>query len=84
MESLWLVTVPNKDGGDSRSTYSSITRGLSAADSTLHTDFTHAEVPELSHGTLDSLVALSDDLVKTNVQVEVSYSTHPAFPHLLN
>jgi hypothetical protein len=67
-----MVTVPNRDGVESKSTYSSISRGLKSADSSLFTDLAQAEVPELSHGTLDSLVSLSDELVKTNIQVEVS------------
>lgn len=72
MESLWCITVPNRDGVESKSTYLSISRGLNSADSSLFTDLAQAEVPELSHGTLDSLVSLSDELEKTNIQVEVS------------
>ena len=67
MEQLWLVTVPN--GADSADT----TRGA------LHKGVeekglcrVHAfDVPGLNHGTLDSLIALSDELGKYNTQVEV-------------
>lgn len=72
METLWLATVPNREGTESKSTFSTISRGLKGSDSSLFTDLAQAEVPELSHGTLDSLVSLSDELVKTNIQVEVS------------
>ena len=67
-----MVTVPNREGMESKSTFSAISRGLNGADASLFVDLSQAEVPELSHGTLDTLVSLSDELVKTNIQVEVS------------
>lgn len=64
MQSLWLVTIPN---------------GTASPDATFeilkshvpHSGFHKFVVPNLVVGTLDSLMALSDDLVKINSQVEV-------------
>ena len=72
MESLLLVTVPNQDGNESRVTFTSLKKTLQHTDKSLWTSMDLAEVPALNHGTLDSLVSLSDDLLKTNIQVEVS------------
>jgi len=72
MESLLLVTVPNSDRQESQGTFGAIAKGLQNADKSLWTSLEMAEVPDLNHGTLDALVSLSDDLLKTNIQVEVS------------
>jgi hypothetical protein len=75
MENLLLVTVPNQDGQESRVTFGSVQRGIHQTDKSLFNSVELAEVPDLNHGTLDSLVSLSDDLLKTNIQVEVSTSS---------
>ena len=67
-DQIWVVTVPNGPEAD-QTTLASLAkstqdRGLCR----LH----KFEVPSLHHGTLDSLIALSDDLGKMNQQVEVS------------
>jgi V-type H+-transporting ATPase subunit C len=61
---LWLVTVPNR-GESPDATYSALTRQVPSCK--LH----RFEIPSLVVGTLDSLMALSDDLTKINTQVEV-------------
>ena len=67
-EQLWLVTLPN--GHDSPDT---TLAALAKGTQDRHLCRLHRfEVPALNHGTLDSLVALSDDLGKYNSQVEVS------------
>ena len=72
MENLFLVTVPNQDGQESDLTFGSVRKGIHQTDKSLFNFVEIAEVPTLNHGTLDSLVSLSDDLLKTNIQVEVS------------
>jgi V-type H+-transporting ATPase subunit C len=61
---LWLVTIPNN-----RDTSESVCATLrsSVPNCKIH----KFEVPSLVVGTLDSLMALSDDLNKINLQVEV-------------
>lgn len=63
MQQLWLVTVPNK--GDSPESVLETLR-LNVSSARLH----RFVVPNLVVGTLDSLMALSDDLAKINAQVE--------------
>lgn len=64
-QGLWLVTLPNR--GDSPDvTYSTLQNGV--ANCRIH----RFEIPNLVVGTLDSLMALSDDLVKINTSVEVN------------
>lgn len=63
MQQLWLVTVPNR-GESPEGTYTSLQRLIPA--SKIH----RFEIPGLVVGTLDSLMALSDDLTKINTQVE--------------
>mmetsp|Transcript_14575 Transcript_14575/g.21967 ORF Transcript_14575/g.21967 Transcript_14575/m.21967 type:complete len:436 (+) Transcript_14575:82-1389(+) len=63
MQQLWLVTVPNR-GESPDSTFSALQR--QAPSCKLH----RFEIPSLVVGTLDSLMALSDDLNKINNQVE--------------
>ena len=55
-----------------RAALTSLKKGPQHTDKSLWTSMDLAEVPALNHGTLDSLVSLSDDLLKTNIQVEVS------------
>lgn len=64
MQQLWLVTVPNK-GESSDTTHQVLT--LNVQNCKLYP----FEMPGLLVGTLDSLMALSDDLAKINSQVEV-------------
>lgn len=66
MQNVWLATVPNNDES-SEKTFADISGGLSANMSKCY----RFEIPKLTVGTLDSLMSLSDDLVKINMQVEV-------------
>ena len=62
MSQLLLVTLPKKG------------TSLSAVAGELPSDkcqISKVEIPDLVVGTLDSLLALSDELVKTSAQVEV-------------
>jgi V-type H+-transporting ATPase subunit C len=68
MQQLWLVTVPNR-GESPEATYTSLQRLIPT--SKIH----RFEIPGLVVGTLDSLMALSDDLTKINTQVEVINSS---------
>jgi hypothetical protein len=63
-QQLWLVTIPNR-GETPDSTLSTLQNGVSNCK--IH----RFEIPNLVVGTLDSLMALSDDLVKINTLVEV-------------
>jgi V-type H+-transporting ATPase subunit C len=67
MQQLWLTTVPNNKDGDA-TTFNAVNNDISAKGVGKLYRF---EVPNLVVGTLDSLMALSDDLAKINVQVEV-------------
>ena len=68
MQQLWLVTVPNRKDSP-ESTLNSVQTHIGPGNlCTLH----RVEIPALTVGTLDSLLALSDDLAKINSQVEVS------------
>ena len=65
MQQLWLLTVPN--GKDTpEATCESLRLNVS------HCRFHRFEIPNLTVGTLDSLLNLTDDLFKINVQVEVN------------
>jgi hypothetical protein len=70
MQQLWLVTVPNSKGskGSSDKTYEALRDNLENPGLCRIHRF---EMPSLVVGTLDSLMALSDDLSKINSQVEV-------------
>jgi V-type H+-transporting ATPase subunit C len=65
MEELWLVTVPNNKESP-EFVYSSLQSYVGALGKLYK-----FEIPALTVGTLDSLLALSDDLIKINSQVEV-------------
>ena len=67
MQQLWLVTVPNGRGSADK-TYSVLHDSVEAPGNCRIHRF---EMPNLVVGTLDSLMALSDDLSKINSQVEV-------------
>jgi hypothetical protein len=68
MNQLWLITVPNGSEGPD-STRAALVHGISS-DHKVH----RFETPNtLSIGTLDTLIALSDELNKFNTQVEVSF-----------
>ena len=67
MQQLWLVSVPNR-GDSSDKTFENLQQNLTKnANARLH----RFEIPALTVGTLDSLMALSDDLSKINTQIEV-------------
>ena len=72
MQQLWLVTVPNGKGSADK-TYSALRDNVETPGNCRIHRF---EMPSLVVGTLDSLMALSDDLAKINSQVEVSYFFH--------
>ena len=71
MASVWLVTVPNKKESPN-TVFSNLASSLEAKGQCQLYRF---EIPELVVGTLDSLMALSDDLNKIGAQVEVRSST---------
>lgn len=65
-QQLWLVSVPNR-GQSPDTTFSSLQNNVAKnSNCTIH----RFDIPSLVVGTLDSLMALSDELVKINVQVE--------------
>jgi hypothetical protein len=67
MEQLWLITVPNnKQSADSA--FATIQGNLSQNGSAQLYRF---EIPNLVVGTLDTLMVLSDDLMKIGSQIEV-------------
>lgn len=67
MQQLWLVTVPNGKGSSDK-TYVALRDNIEALGcGRIH----RFEMPSLVVGTLDSLMALSDDMIKINSQVEV-------------
>lgn len=72
MQQLWLVTMPNLRDGP-RETLSKVKSAVEGGDLGSIYEFS---IPPLSVGTLDSVVALSDDLNKINTQVEVGYIYH--------
>jgi V-type H+-transporting ATPase subunit C len=68
MQQLWLVTVPNNKESPDR-TYDSLRQEVEAGGTNCRIH--RFEMPSLVVGTLDSLMALSDELSKINSQVEV-------------
>jgi V-type H+-transporting ATPase subunit C len=64
----WLVSLPLMDRGDKERTWSTLQQ-KTTFDNDWASNFKF-DMPELRVGTLDSLMSLSDDLVKTSVQVE--------------
>ena len=68
METVWICTVPKEAGESSTECLSSIKRATSH--SAKLCEFFPLEIPELHHGTLDSLIALSDELHKLGPSVE--------------
>lgn len=62
----WLVSLPLLEG---RERTWNILQQKTTYDNELSTNF-HFEIPELRVGTLDSLLTLSDDLVKVNSMME--------------
>jgi V-type H+-transporting ATPase subunit C len=64
--SVWLVTVPNNKE-NSKTTFTVISNSVKQ-----HCELYRFKTPSLTVGTLDSLIALSDDLAKISTQVEVS------------
>lgn len=67
MQQLWLVTVPNNKGSPDQ-TYNAL---RDRVESTGACRIHRFEMPSLVVGTLDSLMALSDEMTKINSQVEV-------------
>lgn len=66
MAQVWLITIPNNKEKASN-VYNTIASAIESKGSTQAFRF---EIPELPTGTLDSLMALSDDLSKIGTQVE--------------
>lgn len=66
-QQLWLVSIPNRGDGADASVGALNSAVVKPGLAKLH----KFEIPNLVVGTLDSLVALSDDLNKLNGQVEV-------------
>lgn len=64
MQQLWLVTVPNNKDSPEKTCE---TLRLNVSNCRFH----RFSIPNLVVGTLDSLLVLSDELVKVNGQVEV-------------
>ena len=67
MNQLWFVSVPNR-GEKGDATHAQLQNKVATAGFCRIHRF---EIPSLVVGTLDSLMALSDDLVKINTQIEV-------------
>lgn len=67
MSQVWLVTVPN-NSNDPQSTFTALQKSVSGGAG--HKIY-RIELPNLVVGTLDSLMSLSDELSKINIQVEV-------------
>lgn len=65
MNQLWLLTIPNNSENPDATCES---LRVNVQNSRFH----RFEIPNLVVGTLDSLMSLSDELVKINSQVEVS------------
>lgn len=64
MSQIWLVTIPNV-GNNNKKTFTSIQELL------YNVKLNEIEIPHLVVGTLDSLIALADDLSKICTQAEV-------------
>lgn len=69
MSQVWLITVPNNKE-NTTNVYNTVANAVGSKGDSQSFRF---EVPELPTGTLDSLMALSDDLNKIGTQVEVSF-----------
>jgi len=69
MEELWLCTIPNAEHVSPDATLVAI-KQLVANGGSKSCDLYKVEIPPLHHGTLDSLIALSDDLGKVETQIE--------------
>ena len=65
LQQLWLVCVPNQGASADK-----VFQALSAVGANDCGSVHRFETPALVVGTLDSLVAISDELIKLNVQVE--------------
>jgi len=61
-QNLWLVALPDQEAA-----YNGLKDRLKSIGTVSH----RIQIPSLPIGTLDSLIALTDDLVKVNTQVEV-------------
>lgn len=70
-QQLWIVTVPNGAQSSSEATANALQKAVSEGSLLRVHKF---DIPNLTVGTLDSLMSLSDDLVKLNSQVEVCIS----------
>ena len=66
MSQVWLITVPNNKE-NTTNVYNTVANAVGSKGDSQSFRF---EVPELPTGTLDSLMALSDDLNKIGTQVE--------------
>ncbi len=64
---MWFVSVPNR-GDKPEMTFGQLQSKVASTGACRIHKF---EIPSLVVGTLDSLMALSDDLVKINNQIEV-------------
>ena len=67
MQQMWLISVPNRDESPD-STFNKLQNDICKNSICRLYRF---EIPKLVVGTLDSLMALSDDLIKINTQIEV-------------
>eukprot|EP00605_Chrysophyceae_sp_TOSAG23-4_P002911 GSChrysophyteH1.ASY1.ANO1.3206.1 assembled CDS len=68
MESVWFSTVPNLPGVSPAESLGAIKRATGREGKSC--DFFALNIPNLHHGTLDSLIALSDELNKLGPAVE--------------
>lgn len=66
MEFLWTVTLPIAEGESASQSFESL------KSASPNNTFYRIAVPDLPIPNLDGLISLSDDLVKLNLQVEVS------------
>jgi len=69
MEELWLCTIPNVEHVSPDATFIAI-KQLVASGGNKSCEIYKVEIPPLHHGTLDSLIALSDDLGKVETQID--------------
>lgn len=65
MSQIWLVTIPNVGSSNNKKTFISIKELLK------NIKLNEIEIPHLVVGTLDSLIALADELSKICTQAEV-------------
>ncbi|KAJ9052223.1 Vacuolar ATP synthase subunit C [Entomophthora muscae] len=76
MASYWLVSLPTRTrsgsvrGGDRSAVFNQLRSVVSPADAQAASDIASLTIPELKVGTLDSLVLLSDELVKFDQSYE--------------